>query len=97
MSGLLSKVTNKIQYNISQWAADPEADAYAKQQADQAQQDEETKARLDESVTKAAAEAKAKADADAKAAALEDRSQFKPKRAASNIASGILKGFMTHF
>lgn len=94
MSNLLSQIGNKISYSVSKWASDPEADQYAQQQAIQAQQNAEAQERLNNAKNEAAADAKAKADADAKAKDLADRSNFKPMRAGSNIASGILKGFL---
>ena len=94
MSNLLSQIGNKINYSISRWASDPEADQYAQQQAIQAQQDAEAQERLNEAKSRADADSKAKRDADAKAQSLADRSNFKPMRAGSNIASGILKWFM---
>jgi len=94
MSNLLSQIGNKISYSISSWASDPKADEYAQQQAIQAQQDAETQERLNNAKNEAAANAKAKEEADAKAASMADRSQFRPQRAVSNTASGILKGFM---
>jgi len=93
--GLLTQVSNKLQYNVSQWASDPEAEAYAKQQAQQKEQDSETQQRLDDAKAQAEKEAKAKAEQDAKAKDLADRSQFNTGRATSNIASGILKTFMS--
>jgi len=94
---LLTQVANKIKYMISQFVSDPEADAYARQQADQAAQDADTKKRIDEAKAQADADAKVKADTDAAAAELEERSQFKSKRAATSIASGVLKGFFSLF
>lgn len=92
---LLEQVSNKLQYSVSQWASDPEAEAYAKQRAKQKEQDDKIQSRLDEAKAKADKDAKAKEESDAKAQNIADRSEFKPKRAASNIASGIIKGFMS--
>jgi hypothetical protein len=92
---LLTQVSNKIQYSISQWASDPEAEAYAKDKAKQDEQDAETKKRIDEAKEKSDTAAIAKAEADAKAQEMADRSEFKAERATSNIASGIIKGFMS--
>ena len=92
---LLTQITNKIEYSLSQWAADPEAEEYAKQQAKQKEQDDEAQSRLDEANAKAEADAKAKEETEEKVKEVADRSEFKPKRAASNIASGIIKGFMS--
>lgn len=82
---------------ISQAVSDPEADAYARQQADQAAQDADTKNRIDEAKAQAEADAKVKTDAEEAAAELAERSEFKPKRAATSIASGVLKGFYSLF
>ena len=92
---LLTQVSNKIQYNISQWAADPEADAYAKQQAAQQIQDKEMQKRMAETKARSEKEAKAKAASEAEAQSMADRRQFNPTRATSNVASGIIKGFMS--
>jgi hypothetical protein len=91
---LLTQVSNKIQYSVSQWASDPEAEAYAKDKAKQDEQNAETQERLNEAKEKGAAAAAAKAEADAKAKSMADRSEFKPQRATGNVASGIIKGFM---
>ena len=90
---LLTKIGNKIQYSISEVVSDPKADAFARQQAIQAQQDAEAKARRDAAFAKASAEEQARMKADEDAKALSERSQFKPVRASSNVASGIIKGF----
>ena len=91
---LLTQVSNKIQYSISQWASDPEAETYAKDKAKQDEQDAETQERLNEAKEKGAAAAAAKAEADAEAKSMADRSEFKPQRATGNVAAGIIKGFM---
>lgn len=91
---LLTQVSNKIQYSISQWASDPEAESYAKDKARQDEQDAETQERLNEAKEKGAAAAAAKAESEAKAKSMADRSEFKTQRATSNVASGIIKGFM---
>jgi hypothetical protein len=91
---LLTQISNKIQYSISEWASDPEAEAYAKQQAKQREQDAEVQERLNETKKRAALSAAEKEKSDAKAQDMADRSEFKPQRATSNIASGIISGFM---
>ena len=91
---LLTQISNKIQYSISEWASDPEAEAYAKDKAKQDEQDAETKKRMDESKEQGEASASAKTESDAKAQEMLERSEFKPQRATSNIAAGIIKGFM---
>ena len=91
---LLTQVSNKIQYNISQWASDPEAEAYAKDKAKQDEQNAEVQERLKETKEKSDKAAAAKEESDAKAKDMADRSEFKPQRATSNIASGIIKIFM---
>jgi len=90
---LLTQLSNKIQYLASQQLDDPEAEAYAKQQAAQAEHDEETKKRLEDEKAKTKKQEDAKAKSKEQAQALVDRSQFRPQRASSNIASGIIKGF----
>lgn len=90
---LFTQIGNKIQYSISKWASDPEAAAYAIQQAKQKQQDEEVQKRLAEAKAKSEEDAKAKAAADTETQSMAYRSEFKTGRATSNIALGILKGF----
>lgn len=91
---LLTQISNKIQYSISEWASDPEAEAYAKDKAKQDEQDAETKERTDKAKEEADVAATAKTESDDKAQETADRSEFKPQRATSNIAAGIIKGFM---
>jgi len=90
---LFTQISNKIQYSISKWASDPEAAAYAIEQAKQKQQDEEVQKRLAEAKAKSEEDAKAKAAAKTETQSMADRSEFKTGRATSNIALGILKGF----
>lgn len=90
---LLTQVSNKIQYSISQWASDPEAEAYAKEQAKQRQHDAEAQERINQTKLESDKNFNEKAEADAKAKELAERSEFKPQRATSNIAAGIIKGF----
>jgi len=85
---------NKIDYLLSEFLNDPDAAAHVKEQADQKAQDEETKKRLEEANAKAEEDANTKSEEDAKAAELVDRSEFKPKRAAGNIARGIVADFI---
>jgi hypothetical protein len=92
---LLTQVSNKIQYSISQWASDPEAEAYAKDKAKQDEQNAEVQERLKETKEKNDAAAAAKALSDAKAQEMSDRSEFKTQRATGNVAAGIIKGFMS--
>jgi hypothetical protein len=92
---LFTQIGNKIQYSISKWASDPEADAYAKEQAKQQEQDAETQKRINEAKEKGESSSEARAESDAKAKELAERSEFKPQRATSNIAAGIIKGFMS--
>jgi hypothetical protein len=95
--GLWTQFTNKIQYLSSQFLNDPDADAYAKQQADQKAQDAEAQQRLDDIKTKTEEDAKAKAIEDAKSADIVDRTKFIPSRVAGKIASGVLNGFLKFF
>lgn len=92
---LLTQVSNKIQYSISQWASDPEAEAYAKDKAKQQQQDAETQERINKTKSESDSNISAKEEADAKAKSIAERSEFKPERATSNVAAGIIKGFMS--
>jgi hypothetical protein len=91
---LFTQISNKLQYTVSQWASDPDADAYAKEQAKQQEQDAETQERINEAKAKSDTLSKEKAEAEAEAKALAERNEFKPQRATSNVASGIIKGFM---
>jgi hypothetical protein len=91
---VFTQISNKIQYSLSQAINDPKADAYARQQAIQAQQDADAKARRDAALANASAQEKARLKAEEDAKALAERSQFKPVRATGNVASGIIKGFM---
>ena len=92
---LLTQLSNKVQYNVSQAVSDPEADAYAKQQAQQAQQDAFAKQRADDAKAQEDKEAAAKAQAAVDAEKLQKRSTFDSSRATSDIASGILKTFFS--
>jgi hypothetical protein len=94
---LWTKFTNKIQYLLSQFLDDPDADAYSKEQQDQKAQDDEIQERLDTVKTESEEYSEKKLEEDAEAADLVDRSKFIPQRAASNIASGVLKGFLSFF
>ena len=94
MSGLFTQVVNKIQYKISEWAADPKADEYAKQQEAEAKHQAEVQARTQTAEQQAKVQAEAIAQANANAANLASRSQFSPGRASSNIVNGILSWFM---
>jgi hypothetical protein len=94
---LLTSLSNKINYIVAQNVSDPQADAYAEQQAIQAEQNKKVK---DAEAAKAKAEAKAAADkkeSDEAAAALAARSKFSPRKLAYNAANGILKAFLILF
>lgn len=93
MSGLFTQVVNKIQYKISEWVSDPEAEEYAKQQAKQAKQEAQTQARKQTAAEQERVKAAAKVKANARARDIESRSQFSPARASSNIVNGILDWF----
>ena len=95
--GLLTQISNKVQYMASQTLNDPDADAYAKEKAKQDAQDAETQSRLDDAKAKAEEDAAKKAKEDADAAKLVDRSKFMPLRAAKTIANDILAGFFYFF
>jgi len=92
---LLTQVSNKIQYSISQAVSDPNADAYAEQQAKQAKQEADIKKREADAAAQAKKDADAKAVADKEAADLTKRSRFSPSRATGSIASGILNTFLS--
>jgi hypothetical protein len=94
MSGLFTQVVNKIQYKISEWASDPKAEEYARQQEAQAKQETDVQARKQTAAEQANVQAAANAVAAARARDLASRSQFSPARASSNIVNGILNGFM---
>jgi hypothetical protein len=93
--GILTQISNRVNYDLSKALNDPEVDAYAKQQAIQTKQDAEVKARKDKEEVTAKKNLDAKAKADAKASSLAQRSTFSVKRALRNTASGILTGFLS--
>ena len=93
--GILTQISNRVNYDLSKALNDPEVDAYAKQQAIQARQDAEVKARKDKEEVTAKKNLDAKAKADANASSLAQRSTFSVKRALRNTASGILTGFLS--
>ena len=89
-TGPLTSISNKIQYLISKSVSDPEAEAYAKQQAAQAVQDAAVQ-RQQVATAKTAAEAEAAATAEAEAAAsLVTRSKFNSKQLVTQVSNGIL-------
>jgi hypothetical protein len=94
---LLTKINNKLQYTISQAVSDPNADAYAKQQADQLKQDAETKKRIDEAKMKEEADIAAREQAEKDAEILKRKSTFSSSRLIGNAAAGILNAFITFF
>jgi hypothetical protein len=91
---LLTSISNKIQYSIAKSTSDPEADAYAKQQAEQAKQDAEVAKRKAEVDAKDKAAADKKAKDDAKAADIAARSKFDMKKLVSDSAKGIIGFFI---
>jgi hypothetical protein len=94
---LLSKVSNKINYSIAKSIEDPEADKYARERAQQQAQEAAAAQRQVEQTAAAAAAAAAKVKSDNEASNLQDRSQFKPVRAAGNVSRGILKAIVYLF
>jgi len=92
---LLTQISNKVQYNVSQALDDPEAEAHAKQRADQAQQDAFAKQRLEDAKAKEDKENAEKAQAATDAEDLQKRSTFDTNRATSSVANGILKTFFS--
>jgi hypothetical protein len=94
---LLRKISNKISYSIAKVLNDPEADAYGRQQEAQEAHDREVRQRQATDAAAATAAALAKTRSDQTAAKLEDRSQFRPGRAISNISNGILNMFFKFF
>jgi hypothetical protein len=93
--GLLTSISNKVQYLIYKNVSDPDADAYAKQQAEQAAQDAKVKEEQDKVKAAAVKAAAAKAEADAAAADLAARSRFSPKKLLGDISRGIIYGLIT--
>jgi len=87
---LLTSLSNKIQYMIAKSASDPEAEAYAKEQADQAAADAKIKEQQDKLAKQTAEDTEIKRKKDEEAAALADRSKFKPKELIGDIARNIL-------
>ena len=83
-------LTNKINYVFSNFINDPEANAHAEARAAQAEQDAGAKTRLDTANAEANAAAAAAAQAKQDSEDLNERSEFKPNRAVSDIVSGIL-------
>lgn len=93
MSSITTSLYNKAQYLFSKTISDPKADAYAKQQAEQAKHDAEKKEREKKAAAdKAAADEKAAKDAE-KAADLAARSKFDYKELISDSAKTILTTF----
>lgn len=92
--GLLTSVSNKIQYNIAKASTDPEAEAYAKQQAEQAKQDAEVAKRKAEVNAKEKVAAEKKAKEDAKAKDIAARSKFDMGKLVSDSAKGIIGFFI---
>jgi hypothetical protein len=88
---LVTSLYNKVQYLASTQISDPEADAFAKQKAEQLKQDAETKKR-EEKAAKAKAEAEAKTLEEKEAAAnLASRSKFDSSQLIADSANGIIK------
>jgi len=88
---LVTRVSNKINYSIAKAIDDPEADKYARERAHQQAQEEAARQRQAEQTAATVAAAAAKVKSDQEASKLQDRSQFKPVRAAGNVSRGILK------
>jgi len=89
---LLTSISNKVQYMVAQNVSDPDADAYAKQQADQAAAAAATKAQQDEAAKQAAIDLADKQKKDADAAALAARSNFNSSELIGQTARSILSG-----
>ena len=87
---LLTSLSNKIQYMIAKNTSDPEAEEYAKQQADQAAADAKVKEERDKLAKQASDDADIKRKKDEEAAALADRSKFKPTELIGDVARNIL-------
>ena len=94
-TSLFTTFKNKIQYLIAKKVSDPKADEYAKIQADKAAQAAAVKKREDEAKAKASQDAVTQAASNVAAADLAARSKFKPKELMSEVAKGILAGFMS--
>jgi len=94
-SSITASLYNKAQYLLSKSISDPKADAYAKQQAEQAKQDAEMKKREEKAASdKAESEAKAAKEAE-KAKALAARSRFDYKELISESAKKVLATFLS--
>ena len=95
MGNLYTKLSNKVQYMISEAVSDPNADAFAKQQAQQAKQDAavaENERKAEQLAENLAAENEA---SEIEAASLAARSKFSsPTTVAVNVINGVVKGFM---
>jgi hypothetical protein len=87
---LLTSLANKVQYMAVKTASDPEADAYAKQQADQAAQDAVVKKQKEEADKQAAEGAAEKQAEDKKAATLATRSQFNTSSIVNKTSRGVI-------
>ena len=91
---LFSKISNKLQYLLSKQLSDPEAEAYAKQQAAQAIQDAKVAKEKKELDAKNAKKEADKIKQDKEAEALVARSKINPKKFINDTTNGILTAFM---
>lgn len=91
---LLTQISNKIQYTISEVVNDPKAEEYAKQKEIQEKHDAEVKAREKDAEKKAKEDAEKKAELDLEAKKLTERSEVNISKTSANIASEILTGFL---
>jgi hypothetical protein len=87
---LLTGLSNKLQYMAVKTAIDPEAEEYAKQQAEQAAQDAAMKKQKEDAEKEAKAGVEEKLAEDKKADALAARSQFDTRKMIGQASKGIL-------
>ena len=91
--GIFTQISNKFNYIISSFLNDPDADAYAKQEAAQRQQDAEARERLNTENAEAQANAENGAQAAQEAENLRERSKFNFVRTIGKIAAGVFSTF----
>ncbi len=87
---LLTQISNKIQYTISEAVSDPAAEAYAKQQEAQKKFNEDVKKREEQKKKEEEERAKKAAEDKLKAQDIKRRSEFNFSKLISDASSGIL-------
>jgi hypothetical protein len=91
---LLTSIFNKIQYQLTKASVDPEAEAFAKAQAQQAKQDAELASRKSKQEANTLAAEKAKKEAEVAAINLSARSRFDIPKLIRDSSSSILYTFI---